>query len=90
LVVKFHKEGKPADVISATVAGILGTLTNTVLVLTAISLFGGSGVLKIGMVLSVIIKTAIAINGIIELVLAAVLVPALSLPLFTLLRKNRA
>jgi uncharacterized membrane protein len=90
LIGKFYHGGKTVEVISATVTGILGTLTNTVLVLTAISLFGGSGVLKLGMVLSVIIQTAIALNGIIELVLATILVPALSVPLFHMLRKKKA
>lgn len=89
LISKHHHDGKSTEIISATATGILGTLTNTVLVLTAISLFGGSGVLKLGMVLSVIIKTAIALNGIIELVLATVLVPALSLPLFKMLKRKK-
>lgn len=73
---------------AATLTGILGTATNTALVLTAISLFGGSGVLKLGAVLKTIIQTAIALNGVVELILAAVLVPALCVPLFKYMRKK--
>ncbi|HCA30960.1 MAG TPA: ECF transporter S component [Ruminococcaceae bacterium] len=89
LIGKFIQNRKTVEVISATATGILGTITNTVLVLTAINLFGGSGVLKLGMVLSTIIQTAIAINGIVELVLSAILLPSLSTPLFIILRKKK-
>ena len=89
LIGKFIQNRKTVEVISATATGILGTITITVLVLTAINLFGGSGVLKLGMVLSTIIQTAIAINGIVELVLSAILLPSLSTPLFIILRKKK-
>lgn len=73
---------------ASAVTGVLGTATNTVLVLTAISLFGGSGVIKLGMVLQTIIQVALTLNGTIELVMAIVLIPALSVPLFKYLRRN--
>lgn len=75
---------------SSAITGALGTATNTALVLTAISLFGGSGVLKLGVVLNKIISVALTLNGAIELVLAVVIVPALSVPLFKYLRKHRS
>ena len=85
---RVFNKSKASEVAAMTVTGILGTITNTVLVLTAINLLGGSGVLKLGMVLSVIIKTAIALNGVVELALAVILVPALGVPLFKLLHKH--
>lgn len=86
---KFIHNSKTASAASAIVTAVLGTLTNTVLVLTAISLFGGNGLIKFGKVLTVIVQTALALNGVVELIMAIVLVPALSLPLFNYLRKNK-
>ena len=66
--------------------GICGTLTNTVLVLSAISLFG-TGAMTLGATLTTILKTAFALNGILETLLAAVIVPAVSAPLFKLIKR---
>lgn len=72
--------------LAAILTAILGTLTNTALVLSAISLFG-TGVATLGSTLTTILETALALNGIVETVLAAVLVPAISLPLFRLMKR---
>lgn len=79
---------KASVAVSAALTGVLGTATNTALVLTAIGLFGGSGVLKLGTVLKTIIQTALALNGVVELIMAAVLVPALCVPLFNYMKKE--
>lgn len=65
-----------ADTLAALITAILGTLTNTALVLTAISIFG-TGWVSLGATLTRILEMAIAVNGIIETVLAAVLVGVL-------------
>lgn len=72
--------------LAAACTGVCGTLTNTILVLTAISLFG-TGVATLGSTITTILKTALALNGVVELVLAVVLVPAVSLPLFRLMKR---
>ena len=76
----FLKKPVLAETFSAVLTAVFGTLTNTVLVLTAISVFG-TGMLDLGATFETIIKTALAINGIVELVLAVVLVTALNSPL---------
>lgn len=90
----FHKllsRLRPAlgNTLSAIFTGICGTLTNTVLVLSAISLFG-TGVATLGSTLTVILQTALALNGVVETVLAAVVVPAVSAPLFQLMKRYGA
>ncbi len=75
--------------LSAVLTGIFGTLTNTVLVLSAISLFG-TGVATLGSTLTTILQTALALNGVVETVLAAVVVPAVSAPLFKVMKRYRA
>lgn len=78
---------KYGDVGAAVIAAVAGTLTNTVLVLSAINLFGGSGIVKMGVVLKNIITVAISLNGVVELAMAVILVPALSIPLFQTMNK---
>lgn len=66
-----------AKTAAALCTAILGTLTNTALVLSAISVFG-TGILTLGETLKTILKTALALNGVVETVLAAVLVTVLN------------
>lgn len=73
---------------ASAVAAALGTLTNTALVITAIHLFGGSGVVKMGAVLQVIVGTALSLNMAVELPLAILVVPAVAMPLFQLMRRQ--
>ena len=82
--------GKGPEVAASAVAAGLGTLTNTALVITAIQLFGGSGVVKMGVVLQAIVDAALALNMSIELPLAVVVVPAVAMPLFQLMRRQGA
>lgn len=69
--------------VAALVTAVLGTLTNTALVLSAISLFG-TGALNLGATLKTILQTALALNGVVETTAAAVLVTAL----YPVLRKT--
>ena len=80
--------GKGPAVAASAVAAALGTLTNTVLVISAIHLFGGSGVVKMGVVLQAIVDTALTLNMAVELPLAIVVVPAVAMPLFQLMRRQ--
>ncbi|HIZ19377.1 MAG TPA: ECF transporter S component [Firmicutes bacterium] len=82
--------GKGPEVAASAVAAALGTLTNTALVITAIQLFGGSGVVKMGAVLQAIVDAALAVNMSIELPLAVIVVPAIATPLFQLMRRQGA
>lgn len=69
------------QIVSAGISAVCGTLTNTVCVLTAMHIW--QNVHKVGEMSGVrvifgdIFKTLIAVNGVIELVAAVVLVPAL-------------
>ncbi|MDR0325150.1 MAG: ECF transporter S component [Oscillospiraceae bacterium] len=65
---------------AAVFAGI-GTLSNTVFVLTAIGLFAGDSILPLGETLRMIIQIVVSINGAIELGLAVVLIPVLAVRL---------
>ena len=65
---------KNKDLKYALVAAI-GTLSNTVLVLSAIFLFAQGGVLSFNQAFSVIITVIISTNGLLELILAVILVP---------------
>ncbi len=82
--------GKGPEAAAAAVAAGLGTLTNTALVITAIQIFGGSGVVKMGAVLQAIVNAALALNMSIELPLAVIVVPAVAVPLFQLMRRQGA
>ncbi len=57
------------------VAGI-GTLSNTVLVLSSIFIFASEGVLSFNQAFSTIITTIISTNGLLELFAAVIIVPA--------------
>lgn len=59
------------------IAAVLGTLSNTILVLTAIELFGKNGFISLTGLVGGIFSTIIAINGVIELVAAIIItIPA--------------
>lgn len=60
-------------------SALIGTLTNTVLVLSSLQIFGGFEVLfgEAAKTLDVIIGTLISTNGLIELIGAVILVPTL-------------
>ncbi|MDR1669891.1 MAG: ECF transporter S component [Oscillospiraceae bacterium] len=64
----------------------LGTISNTVFVLSAISLFGGETIVPLGDTLQTIISVVISVNGALELGLAVVLVPILTLRLKKLIK----
>lgn len=63
--------------ISAGIAAVCGTLTNTVLVLGALAAFGALGDTTVADTVKLIIETLVAVNGIIELAAAVVIVPLL-------------
>ncbi len=59
------------------ITGVLGTLTNTVLVLTAVSIFDKINPFNLSVALQTVISVAISLNGAVEVAACAVLVPAL-------------
>lgn len=61
------------------IGAFAGTLTNTVLVITALNVFNGFESITLGVTttLNTIITTLIGVNGIIEVVAAVILVPAI-------------
>ena len=65
--------------VSVTAATVVGTLTNTALVLTALKLFGGFEILfgSNAKLLTTIFASIVAVNGVIELIAALVLVPSI-------------
>lgn len=63
------------NTIAAIVAALCGTLTNTILVLGGLSLFGGMQGTTLAEYFTTIIKTVIGINGTIELGIAVILTP---------------
>lgn len=65
--------------ISLGISALVGTLTNTVLVLSFLKIFGGFEVLfgEAAKTLDVIIGTLISTNGLIELIGAVIIVPSL-------------
>ena len=67
--------------ISLAISAFTGTLTNTVLVLSSLKLFGGFEVLfgESAKTLEVIIGTLISTNGLIELVCAVIVAPSIYL-----------
>lgn len=54
-------------------AAVCGTFSNTALVLSAISLFGGNGLIQLTGTLKNIYSTVVALNGTIEIIAAAVI-----------------
>lgn len=65
---------KNNDLKNALVAAV-GTLSNTVLVLSSIFIFAQGGVLSFNQAFSIIVTVIISTNGLLELVLAVILVP---------------
>lgn len=65
--------------ISLGIAAVAATLTNTVLVLTALTLFNGFETITAGVTtaLETIFSVLISVNGVIEIIAALVLVPSL-------------
>jgi uncharacterized membrane protein len=89
----FHRllSGKLNETVRMSVAGVLGSLTNTVLVLGFIYLFYGepyANFLKLDMdQLLPALLTIVATNGITEAVLSGVLTPIISKPLLRMRKK---
>ena len=69
----------PRIIVALGLSALLGTLTNTVLVLSFLQIFGGFEVLfgEAAKTLDVIIGTLISTNGLIELIGAVIVVPVL-------------
>ncbi|MDR1692001.1 MAG: ECF transporter S component [Oscillospiraceae bacterium] len=65
----------------ASVCAGIGTLSNTVFVLSAIGLFAGDTIVPLGDTLRSILQIVISINGVVELGLAVVLIPILAVRL---------
>ncbi len=70
-------------IVSAGITGAVGTLTNTVLVLSALYAFGGmiESYRDFFTLFQTIVSTIIALNGSIELIAAIIIVPAVYKPL---------
>lgn len=64
-------------VLKDTMLAVLGTATNTILVLGAISLFAGGTLFPQSQTLSTIIATLIGTNGLVEIAVAVLLVPTI-------------
>lgn len=75
--------------VCAGIAALAGTLTNTVLVLSAYSAFGYLGESSVAATLKFIFLTLIAVNGLIELGAAVLIVPALLAAIDKTRRKYR-
>ena len=68
--------------------GVLGTITHTALVITAINLFGGSGLAKFGAILTNIIEVAFTLNCGVEILLCVLLVPPITKAIQSAFQKN--
>lgn len=79
LIVYGLSKTKVPKPIYVAIATIVGTLTNTVLVITALNVFNGFETITAGVTqtLETIITILISVNGIIELVAAVILVPSI-------------
>ena len=73
---------------AAIVVGVLGTITHTALVITAINLFGGSGLAKFGAILTNIIEVAFTLNCGVEILLCVLLVPPITKAIQSAFQKN--
>ncbi len=69
--------GKISTVKYAITCGVVGSLTNTILVLSAIGLFGGDSFMAFGDTVTMIFQVLVSVNGFIELGLAIFLTPIL-------------
>ncbi len=79
LVVGALFKTKLPKAVTLAIGAVAGTLTNTILVITALNVFGGFETLALGIstTLSTIVSTLIGVNGIIEIAVAVILVPSL-------------
>ena len=85
---KVYKNKKTGFAAGAAVAGIIGTMTNTILVLGFIGIFFGPQFSEVrGKTIMAIIISTVGTNGIAELVLAALIVPAVVVPLSKYLKR---
>ncbi len=69
--------GRMSNVKFAVTCGVIGSLTNTILVLSAIGLFGYDNFMAFGDTVAMIFQVLVSINGVIELALAIFLTPIL-------------
>ena len=67
---------KVSPAIQASFVALLGTLSNTVLVLSAIFIFESAGLIPFNQAVSIIYTIVISTNGLLELFSALILVPA--------------
>lgn len=74
--------------VAAVIVGALGTITHTALVITAINIFGGSGLAKFGAVLTNIIQVAFTLNCGVEILLCVLLVPPITKAIQSAFHKN--
>jgi uncharacterized membrane protein len=90
LIVYGLSKTKIPKVISVTMATVVGTLTNTVLVVTALNIFNGFETITAGatQTLEQIFSAIIATNGLIELVAAVILVPSIYMATHKLLKNK--
>ena len=82
-------------IIAATVSGAVGTLTNTVLVLGMLFLIYRNNDMITAMIdggssLGYIIGTILSVNGLIEILAAVILVPAISKALLSVKKRIKA
>jgi uncharacterized membrane protein len=79
IVVMLLLKTKIKKPLAIAIGALAGTLTNTVLVITALNVFNGFETLTLGVTttLNTIITTLIGVNGIIEVVAAVILVPTI-------------
>ena len=86
------KKTKANQMVSALVAAIAATLTNTVLVLSAMYIFGGmfESYREFFELFKTIFATIISVNGLIELAAAAVIVPLVYRAIGPVWNRNRA
>ena len=84
-----------SEIIAATVSGAVGTLTNTVLVLGMLFLIYRNNDMITAMIdggssLGYIIGTILSVNGLIEILAAVILVPAISKALLSVKKRMKA
>lgn len=91
-VMKLMKNKKMSDIAASTVAAVVGTLTNTIFVLGMLFLiYHNHEMVKAmtdgGSSLGYIVATILSVNGLIELLAAIILVPAICKALLVLKRR---
>jgi len=75
LVAAYLRDRMPNKYAFFVVIALLGTLLNTVFVLSALALFAGDLIIPLGETLQLIFSVIISINGLIEIGLAIIVVP---------------